>query len=157
MGSNLTEEEREVFLMMGELETRGEISEAIGDNTVDNMIDELKRATGIELGRFVGSLLGANLNTFIHSYTVPQHEEFREIFNQILSRYRVMDGMDQGDLFKKIEIFWKDLFVERYADLGAEVAELVAKRYATQMVLVLKANSIQANVDMDSNRDGVYY
>lgn len=150
-------EVNEVFQMMGELRTRGELSEAIGDNTVDNMMDELTRATSIEVGKFVGSLLSSNINSFMHCYSIPQFEDFKAMFHQILNRYQVMDGMDQGDLFKKIEIMWKDLFVDRYADLGPEVAELIAKRYSVQMVNMLKANSVQANVDLDVGREDAYY
>jgi len=153
----MDKDSQEIFRMMGELGTRGPISEAIGDNTVDNMIDELTRSTNIELGKFVSSLLNTNINLFQHSYNLPQYEEFRSSFQMILNRYQVMDGSEQGDLFRKIENMFKDIFISKFGDLGPEVAEVIAQRYAVQMVDTLKKNSIQANVDLDQDREGVFY
>lgn len=153
----MNKDSQEVFRMMGELGTKGPISEAIGDNTVDNMVDELTRSTNIELGKFVSSLLNTNINLFLHSYSLPQYEEFRATFRHVLSRYQVMDGMEQGDLFRKIENMFKDIFISKFGDLGPEVAEVIAQRYSNQMIDMLKKNSVQANVDLDSDREGVYY
>jgi len=153
----MDKESQEIYRMMGELATFGEVSEAIGDNVVDNMMADMARATSVELSKFVASLLNTNLNTFMHSYQMPQYEEFRGAFRMILSRYQVMDGLEQGDLFQKIENMFKDLFIRHYSALGPEVSEVIARRYATQMIEMLKVNSIRANVDMDSDRDGVYY
>jgi hypothetical protein len=153
----MNKDSQEVFRMMGELGTKGPISEAIGDNTVDNMMDELTRSTNIELGKFVSSLLNTNINLFLHSYNLPQYEEFRSSFRLVLNRYQVMDGSEQGDLFRKIENMFKDIFISKFGDLGPEVAEVIAQRYAVQMVDMLKKNSVQANVDLDQDREGVYY
>lgn len=142
---------------MEELGTKGELSETIGDNSVDNFMQELERAACIEVGRFVGSLLNSHIQRFLHCYDMPQHEEFRSVFKQVLNRYQIMDGDEQGDLFRKIENMFKDIFVNKYSDLGPEVAELIAKRYAVQMIDVLKQNAIRANVDDHVDKSEVYY
>ena len=133
------------------------LKEAVGDNSIDNMIDELKRAVDVEMGQFVTALLNSNVSNFLYAYAIPQYEGFREALRVVLERYRVMDGTEQGDLFTKIENLFKDLFVEKYASLGPETAELVAKKYALQMVAYLKKNSIQANVDLAQDKTRVPY
>lgn len=125
-----------------------ELVEAIGDNKVDNMTDELKRATEVELDRFVSQMLQTNVKRFASAYALPQYEAFRESFKDILLRYQVMDGEEKGDLFVKIEQMFKDIFTEKYAGLGPEAAELTAKLYAEQMIKVFKDNSIQMNTEM---------
>lgn len=140
--------------LKSELGGRKVVLEAIGDNSIDNQIDELRRATDVEVGQFVTALLNANVQNFTYAYNVPQYEGFKKSFMTVLERYRLMDGTEQGDLFAKIDIMFKDLFVEKFAGMGPEIAELVAKKFSLQMVNILKSNSIQANVDMDQNADG---
>lgn len=139
-----------------ETKRRFDLHEAIGDNTVDNLMDALKRSTAVEVNNFTVALLNANVDKFQYAYRLPQHDQFRQDLRNVLERYRIMDGMEQGDLFVKIESMFKDLFVERYGSLGPEAAELIAVRYAKQMVLFLKENSIQA-ADLSQDATGKIY
>ena len=138
----------EIYRLFGELCGTKSLEEAIGDNKIDNLADDLKRATEIELGMFAASLMNSYANDFIQSFRTPQFEGFREAFSDVVARYRVMDGTEQGDLFQKIETMFKDIFVQRFSALGPEAAELMAQRYSGQMVDMLKALSIQANTDL---------
>ena len=126
--------------------------EALGDNKVDNIVDDLARAADIELQMFSASLLNTQAKEFLQSYRTPQFEGFRAAFRAVVARYRVMDGTEQGDLFHKIEILFKDIFVQKFGALGPEAAELMSQRYSNQMVAVLKSLSVQANVDMDQGK-----
>ena len=85
---------------------------------------------------------------FLQSFRAPMFEGFREAFQDVVSRYRLMDGTEQGDLFHKIETMFKDIFVQRFSALGPEAAELMAQRYSGQMVDMLKSLSIQANTGL---------
>jgi len=116
----------------------GELSESIGDNKVDNMVDELKSVIEIELANFVITLLNTNFSAFENSYTNPQFEGFRKALNDLKMRYKVMDNLDKQDLFNKIELIFKDLFRKIYCAQGPEVAELIGTRYAEQMVKNIK-------------------
>lgn len=144
----------EVYKMLGELS--GTVSEDVGDNTVDNMMTELYRSSKIELGKFVGSLLNANLNRFLQSYNLPEYEPFRNVMRNIISRYQVMSGSEQGDLFVKIEGMFKDIFVSQYGHLGPEIAELIAVRYAVQMIQFIKQYGV-AGDNLSLDKDSVYY
>lgn len=125
-----------------------ELVEAIGDNKVDNLIQDLQRVTEVETSMFVARLLQTNVKKFAFSYNLPQYEAFREAFKDVLGRYLVMDGEEKGDLFVKIESMFKEIFVQKYAGLGPEAAEQTAKLYAEQMICILKQNSVQANTEM---------
>lgn len=120
------------------------LAEAIGDNTVDNLIDELTRATSIELGQFVVGLLNVNVDNFSFAYNLPQHIGFKHALDAIVSRYRVMDGSEQGDVFSKVKIMFKDILVARYPDLGPDAAEITALKYANQMIGFLKSQALSA-------------
>lgn len=139
------------------VKSTAQIQETVGDNVVDNMVDELRRAVDIELGQFVMALLNTSIQNFMYAYSVPQFEGFKENMGVVLDRYQLMDGSEQGDLFAKIEIMFKDLFVQKHSSLGPEAAELVAKKYALQMINYLKANAIQANVNLHQNKVGQVY
>lgn len=130
------------------------LEEAIGDNTVDNLVADLSRATEVEVGKFVGALLNVSTDNFLFAYAVPQFEGFATTFKNVTQRYQMMDGTEQGDLFAKIEIMFKNIFVDKYASMGPDVAELIAKKYAVQMIEQLKRQSIQANVDMHQDKSG---
>lgn len=132
-------------------------NEAVGDNVVDNMMDELKRAVDVEMGQFVTSLLNSNVMKFLYAYTVPQYEGFQEALQVVVERYQVMDGTEQGDLFAKIDNLFKDMFVDKYAALGPEAAELVAKKYAMQMVNWLKKQRVQANTELHQDKTRAVY
>jgi hypothetical protein len=114
------------------------ISEAVGDNKVDNIIGELTRSTEVEIGMFVASLLNSSVNSFKQQYNTPQFEGFKKAMNASIERYRMMDESDRTDLFQKIEIMFKDIFFKNYAHIGHEEAEIVAMRYAKQMQSLLK-------------------
>jgi len=118
--------------------------EAIGDNTVDNLVDELARGTAIEIGQFVAGLLSQNVENFSFAYDRPQHEGFKQSLGAVVARFQLMDGSEQGDLFTKIQILFKNLMVSKYPDLGPEAAELIAVKYAKQMIFFLNAKRIQA-------------
>jgi hypothetical protein len=123
----------DVFKMFGEL------SEAIGDDKVDNMVDELKSVLEVELSMFLISLLNTNFSLFEKSYTNPQYEGFRRALTDLQQRFKVMDQLAKQDLFNKIEIVFKDIFRTSYSAMGPETAELIATRYASQMNKNLKA------------------
>ena len=150
----MRDEVKDIKRMQGEVQG---LNEAIGDNTIDNMMDELNRATKIEIERFVVSLLNSQIKIFAQCYNLPQHEDFRVIFRKILYRYQVMDGSDQGDLFLKIENMFKDLFINKYGQSGPEIAEMLAKKYTVQMIGILRNNAVQGNVDMAQDKTDVYY
>lgn len=143
----------EVYKMLGELSV---LSEDIGDNTIDNMMGELHRATGVELGKFVGSLLNVNLNKFVQCYNMPEYEPFRHVMKDIISRYQVMSGSEQGDLFLKIEGMFKDIFMAQYSHLGPEVADLIAKKYSVQMIQFIKQFGV-ADPGLNIDKHDVYY
>lgn len=155
----------EIFAMYGQLkeeliERKPQVQpkvEAIGDNTVDNMMDELRRSVDVEVGQFVMALLNSHVGDFMYAYSIPQYDGFKDAFKIVMQRYQLMDGTEQGDLFAKIENMFKDLFVEKYSSLGPEAAELVAKKYTLQMVNYMKANAIQANVDLHQDKTRTVY
>lgn len=125
-------------------------SEAIGDNKVDNLVDELKRATEIELAMFVASQLNSGVQAFQQQYTTPQFDGFKVILKSLVDRYRVMDDAEKLDFFQKIEIFFKDLMQKNYSALGPEAAELVASRYAKQMMDWLKKQNLDPQAPTDT-------
>lgn len=133
------------------------ISESIGDNTVDNIVAELARCVSIELDLFVVDLLNKMVRDFARNYHLPFYEDFRTAFSLVLNRYQLMSGDEEGDLFKKIENFFLNVFSEKFDSAGHEVSDVIAKKYAAQMIMFLKANKIQANTDLAVDKDGVYY
>lgn len=145
-------EVRKVFHMLEELSP---LSEEIGDNSVDNMMTELERSCGVEMGKFVGSLLNTNVDRFKHCYNMPEYEPFRHVMRDIISRYQIMAGSEQGDLFLKIENMFKDIMIGQYAHLGPEIAEMIAKKYAVQMIQFIKEHGVTPK-DMDTEKDGYY-
>jgi hypothetical protein len=149
-------DEKEVYKMLGEFSENSKLLENIGDNTVDNLMDELNRGVKIELGKFVGSLLNTGINRFLHSYNLPQYEGFRSAMINIIDRFRVMDGADQGDLFRKIDNMFRDIFISQYGHLGPEIAEMIAKKYAVQMIDFIKSYSVMPP-DSDIDKKEVYY
>jgi len=152
----MRDEVKDVLRMQGEVQSRG-LAETIGDNTIDNMMDEMVRSANIELDRFVVSLLNSNLKIFAQCYNLPQHEDFRIVFRKILYRYQIMDGSEQGDLYVKIENMFKDIFINKYNQMGTDISELLARKYATQMIDILRGNAVQANVDMAQDKTDAYY
>jgi hypothetical protein len=112
--------------------------EYVGDNKVDNLADELRRSTEVELAMFVGSVLNTQYKQFLNSYSTPQHDGFQRTISAVRDRYCVMDDQEKIDLSQKIETLWKDIMVKQYGALGADSAELVATRYAKQMISWLK-------------------
>lgn len=146
---------KEVQKMLRELSPGKVIFEDIGDNTVDNLMTELSRAASVELGKFVGALLNTNMNKFLQSYNMPEFEPFRAVMKDVISRYQIMSGSEQGDLFLKIENMFKDIFVDQFGHLGPEIAEMIAKKYSVQMVQFIKQYGV-ANKDMDIKKDGYY-
>lgn len=128
------------------------IVEFVGDNKIDNLADELKRATEIELNMFAASLINTNANSFMQNYSTPQFEGFKAIITGIVDRYRVMDDAEKLDLFQKIELMFKDLMTKNFAALGPETAEIIASRYSKQMLQFLK----DKNVDPQAATDTLY-
>jgi hypothetical protein len=116
-------------------------AEAVGDNKVDNMIEETRRSVEVEISMFVLALLNTSLKAFAQQYRTPQHEGFRGAMQDLYERYRVMDGTERADLFEKIELMFKGIFQDNYDSLGPDAAELVAKRYAKQMCDMIKAEN----------------
>lgn len=110
------------------------MTESIGDNKIDNLADELRRSTEVELAMFVGAILNTSYKAFAGNYATPQHDGFKRTIEAIRDRYCVMDDMEKLDLAQKIEIMFKDIMVKQYGALGADSAELVATRYAKQMI-----------------------
>lgn len=136
----------------GALETYSEIMkslgekpvvEMIGDNTVDNLLADLRRTTSIEVGQFVGGLLNGSVNQFAYAYSMPQYDEFKRSLENMCVRYKVMDGMEQGDVCLKVTAMFKDIFTSTYGALGPEAADLMAVKYAKQMIDYMKAQSPQ--------------
>lgn len=135
----------------------GRVTESIGDNTVDNIVDELSRCVSVELDLFVVDLLNKMVRDFARNYHLPFYEDFRTAFNMVLNRYQLMSGDEEGDLFKKIENFFLNIFSEKFNSAGHEVSDVIAKKFAMQMIQFLKANKIQANTDLAVDKTGVYY
>lgn len=133
------------------------MTESIGDNTVDNIVAELARCTAIEIDLFVVDLLNKMVRDFARNYHLPFYEDFRVAFNLVLNRYQLMNGDEEGDLFKKIENFFLNVFSERFNSAGHEVSDVIARKFAAQMVQFLKANKVQANVDLAVDKNKVYY
>jgi hypothetical protein len=124
------------------------ISEGIGDNNIDNMVDELRSATEKEIQMFVSMMLSRVIRQFAQSYSTPHFEEFRKVLEDIVTRFNVMDSSEKGDLFTKIENMFKDIFVKNYSDLGPDAAKTVGSLYAAQMVRYLKSQQVQSNKNM---------
>jgi hypothetical protein len=116
----------------------GSLVEQIGDNKVDNMVGDLARSTEIEIQMFVASLLNSNIKTFLRFYVVPQFEAFKTAVSDIQERYKVMDELERTDLLHKIESMWKDIFIRNFGILGPDAAEMMATRYAAQMIREIK-------------------
>lgn len=115
--------------------------EAIGDNKVDNLVSELKRCTDNELKMFTVSQLNSGVQSFQQQYSTPQFDGFKVVLTALVDRWRVMDDMEKQDLCQKIELTFKEIMTDNYSALGPETAELVASRYAKQMIDHLKANN----------------
>lgn len=139
-----------------EMLTQGEMSEAIGDNTVDNLVDQLKTATAVEVSHFVVGLLNSNSDSFSYAFNLPSYDGFKTATTAIVDRFRLMDGAEQGDLFTKIMLMFKDLTMAQYGELGTDAAELVAVKYARLMIDFLKSKAIQA-ADLSTDETGKYY
>jgi len=114
------------------------LSEQVGDNKVDHMVESIRQSVEVELNMFMVSLLNTNVKEFEKSYATPQFEGFRDAMADIEQRYRVMDGLERQDLFVKIENVFKGIFLQKFNALGPDVAELVAIRYAGQMIKKVK-------------------
>ena len=125
--------DKNLALLYGEMLNKP-LLEYVGDNKVDNLADELRRSTEVELAMFVGSVLNTQYKQFMSSYSTPQHDGFQRTIAAIRDRYCVMDDQEKIDLAQKIETLWKDIMVKQYGALGADSAELVATRYAKQMI-----------------------
>lgn len=132
------------------------VVEAIGDNKIDNMVQELGRVTEVELGMFVATMLQKTVSLFAYDYEAPKYDGFEKAFKDIKERYQVMSGEEQGDLFTKIEQMFKEIFVQKFSGLGPEEAEATAKLYANQMIGILKDNSIQKNTEMYPQIKSIY-
>jgi hypothetical protein len=115
--------------------------ESVGDNKIDNLVDELKRSTQLELGNFVVQLLNTSTNDFVQHYQTPTFDGFKKILGTVVERYRVMDDAEKDDLFQKIELLFRDLMTQQYANMGPETSELIAARYAKQMQEFLKGQN----------------
>lgn len=115
------------------------VVEMIGDNTVDNLMTELVRCTTIELSQFVAGLLHTSVNKFAYAYETPQYEDFKQALANIAARYKVMDGLEQGDVCLKITAMMKDIFASHYGSLGPEAADAMAVQYAEHMLAWIKA------------------
>lgn len=133
------------------------LTESIGDNTVDNLVAELARCVSIELDLFVVDLLNKLAKDFARDYHMPFYEDFRTAFKLVLNRYQLMSGDEEGDLFKKIENLFLNIFSEKFSASGHEVSDVIAKKFANQMINFLKANKIQANTNLAVDKTGVYY
>lgn len=133
------------------------IQESIGDNTVDNIVAELSRCVSVELDLFVCELLNKMVNNFAHDYHLPFYEDFKTAFMLVLNRYQLMSGDEEGDLYKKIDNFFLNIFSEKFSSGGHEVSDVIAKKYAVQMINFLKANKIQANTDLAVDKSKAYY
>lgn len=139
------------------LEELHAIQESIGDNTIDNLVDELARATAIEMEMYANDLLSKMVQGFARDYSMPFYDEFKSSFRLLLSRYQLMSGDEEGDLFRKIEHMFMNIFSSKFSSQGYEVADVIAKKYATQMIRFLKHNKIQANSNLDLDKTKVYY
>ena len=124
----------------------------MSDTKVDNLAEELKRSTEIELNMFAAGLLNTSFNSFMQSYTTPQFEGFKTVIGSIVDRFRVMDDAEKLDLFQKIELMFKELLTKNFGALGPEQAELIASRYSKQMIQFLK----DKNTDPQSATDTLY-
>lgn len=139
------------------LNETAKLTESIGDNTVDNIVDELARCVAIEIDLFVIDLLNKMVSQFARNYHLPHYEEFRSAFNLVLNRYQLMNGDEEGDLYKKIENFFLNIFSQRFSSAGHEVSDVIAKKFTAQMIAFLKANKIQANTNLAVDKSKTYY
>jgi hypothetical protein len=126
------------------------MNEFVGDSKIDNMVDELRRSTDIELKMFSASLINSNVNSFIQQYNTAQFEGFKEILGAIIDRYRVMDDAEKLDLFTKIELMFKDIMAQNFSALGQETAEIIASRYSKQMLQYLKSQNLDPQAATDT-------
>lgn len=131
------------------------VVEAIGDNTVDNLMADLARCTTIELAQFVAGLLTVNVNQFEYAYSAPQYTDLAVALANLCHRYRVMDGKEQGDLCTKVTSMMKDIFATHYAALGPEAADAMAMQYADHMIAYIKSQNPQI-ADLASNPVKIY-
>jgi hypothetical protein len=143
--------------MFSFLDQMQNLNESIGDNTVDNIVDELARCVSVELDLFVIDLLGKMVTEFTRDYHLPFYEDFKTSFSLVLNRYQLMSGDEEGDLFKKIDNFFLNIFSEKFSAAGHEVSDVIAKKFSTQMIKFLKTNKVQANVDMAVDKTDTYY
>lgn len=118
--------------------------EMIGDNTVDNLISELTRCTTIELGHFAAGLMHVSVNKFEYAYETPHYDEFKAALTNLINRYKVMDGLEQGDTCMKMLAMMKDIFTSNYGALGPEAADAMATQYAQHMIDFIKSQNLQA-------------
>jgi hypothetical protein len=133
------------------------LTESIGDNTVDNLVSELARCVSIELDLFVVDVLNKLAKDFARDYHMPFYEDFKTAFKLVLNRYQLMSGDEEGDLFKKIENLFLNIFSDKFNAAGHEVSDVIAKKFSNQMINFLKANKIQANTNLSVDKTNVYY
>lgn len=119
-----------------------DVLEQVGDNTVDNLVSDLSQALPVELNAFVCGLLNGNTERFVYAYATPNYTGFGEAMDRLVERFKLMDGLEQADTLRKLDLLWKGIFLERYAVLGAEASELMAARYAAQMTSWLKLQTV---------------
>lgn len=124
------------------------VAEAIGDNKVDNLLSELKTFTADEIELSAVKSLAKHVNEFVGAYESPIDPRFKEKVIEIILRYRVMDGVEQQDLFDKIRIMFNDIFYAKFPTAPSAVKEEAAQLYAHQMIAILKKHAVGSAVNM---------
>lgn len=122
---------------------REPLVEFIGDNTVDNTVDELGRSASVELEQFVCGLLNGSSDVFAYAYTMPRYAPFADALKALARRYVVADGMERGDVELKVQQAYRRIFSEKWSALGPDAADAMADRYAEQTCEWLRAQSPQ--------------
>lgn len=122
---------------------RKPVVEFIGDNTVDNCVDELGRAAAVELDQFVCGLLNGSVDVFAYAYTMPRYAPFADSLKALVQRYVVADGMERGDIELKVQQAFRTIFSARWSALGPDAADAMADRYAEQACQWMRSQSPQ--------------
>lgn len=130
------------------IEAKSPVAEAIGDNKVDNMLSELKTFTADEVELCAINTLAKYPNEFLKYYETPIDPRFRDQVIEIIKRFRVMDGVEQQDLFDKIRIMFNDIFYAKFPTAKSAEKEAAAQLFAHQMIAIIKKHAVGSNVNM---------
>jgi|GEM_PF-3979994 len=122
---------------------RRPVVEFVGDNTVDNCIDELGRTATVELDHFVCGLLNGSVDVFAYAYTMPRYQPFADSLKALVQRFVIADGMERGDIELKVKSAFRRIFSDRWSALGPDAADAMADRYADQAIEWMRSQSPQ--------------